>query len=773
MSDLADVEGDESIRERDKHARNMSGGDAAARREKAETRSETANAVAEKRAGAKAHRMDGDTLDDKLRQLEAELAKCEDPLRAAELQYHLDIRTGEMSGQRGSVSSDEYVAGLEVRRDEYYAAGNIPDAESVQRDIDEYKAQQERDAVIKRRNDAEHTPDGIRIGDPAPIYPELKWRVDDKGNPTVLDAATSAANISKWYGIRREVESDTYWIFNGTGRHYMRLSDSDLRRLIALVSKRDDVNARQRDMIFREVHDQPTTPDTRENDWDTAGDVVHFRNGTLHLNDMRFDDKVQRDRLNKFALDVEYDPKARPAPEFYKYLASTFDSDPERITALLECMAQAINQQPPVEKFYVLTGPQNTGKSTALHILEALYARHHIAHMSMQLLGDKHGGEGLEGKALCLTFDMSTERKVGSVALLKAAVSRETIGINPKGRPPYDFRPTALCVFAMNGLPTLPENDAGLNERMVIVQFMNSFDRGDSRRIEGLRHILTAPNAMSGLANLLVWRLRILRRTHETAYTKTPREVYAEYQDIENGMGEFKKWVEFDGVKRTPHEDIRAAYETCCAGEGIIPISPQKFNSWLRANKCVDVHTRGGKGSRRVKAWQGIGFTDFGRGRLKSVVDGAAGTLDAHAEDTTPASTPASPPSPPAAPEAAEPDTSEPPPEMVVQLVAEVEDETIRLWAGDGPETGRERLIADLCVMARDGKSRADMLNGVEGVRYGVSRGYVGPGKPWKDVSVLLGDINGVAKGDKTVREWMDGQAAEHVKYAKHVEGPQ
>ena len=164
-----------------------------------------------------------------------------------------------------------------------------------------------------------------------------------------------------------------------------------------------------------------------------------------------------------------------------------------------------------MKKFYILVGPPNTGKSTALRVLENLFYRGATT-TSMQSMADSHGTEGLSDARVALSYDMS-EKNINSVSMIKQLVYGEPYENNPKFRTRHTVSNYKIkFAFAMNALPNMP-NDLGIYERAHIIAFNTQFPKRPGS-LE-LWEELNTPHERAALFNILLPIIHRLRKTRD------------------------------------------------------------------------------------------------------------------------------------------------------------------------------------------------------------------------------------------------------------------
>lgn len=122
------------------------------------------------------------------------------------------------------------------------------------------------------------------------------------------------------------------------------------------------------------------------------------------------------------------------------------------------------------------------GKSQILDILRGLLPETAICSIPPQKLSDERYVVTLSGKLLNASDELTSAAAIGADSF-KSAVTGEPMSGRAVYRPPVDFRPVALHVFATNDLPSFRGGmDRGVMRRLAMLTFSRSIPLGE--RIE-------------------------------------------------------------------------------------------------------------------------------------------------------------------------------------------------------------------------------------------------------------------------------------------------
>jgi len=228
-------------------------------------------------------------------------------------------------------------------------------------------------------------------------------------------------------------------------------------------------------------------------------DSVLVRNIETGVTEVLAHDAIDRAR---YKLAVKYDGTA-VAPTFLAGLTRIMGGDQKKVECFLEFMAACLFGLRParddVRSILFLVGPQRSGKSTLIRILEAFvpdYARQSIP-------PDRWSEDYFLASLRNIRLNTVTELAAGKVisgASIKRVSSREAVEARePYGRP-FKFRPTAFHVFASNHVPAFDETDGSIERRFAVLKMAGTISDEELQPDFEKQVWVEAP----GIVNLLV-----------------------------------------------------------------------------------------------------------------------------------------------------------------------------------------------------------------------------------------------------------------------------
>lgn len=266
---------------------------------------------------------------------------------------------------------------------------------------------------------------------------------------------------------------------------------------------KDVVRARAADLmdeLYRDTHARhaesiisldPKTPTITA---EPIGDYINFTNGLLDWRTGTLVDHTP-DVLTTVQLPVDYDPDAT-CPEFDRFLSEVVPDDV--VSIMWELIGYLMFSGNPLHKAVMLVGGGGNGKSTFLHVVEALLGgRRNVTAVSLHdLANTRFATASLFGKLANIAGDIDA-KYLESTAVFKQVTGGDTLRAEHKGRDSFDFAPWAVPVFSANKVPPSADTTVGYFRRWLVLQFPNSFIGKEDRWLEAR---LTQPSELRGIA---------------------------------------------------------------------------------------------------------------------------------------------------------------------------------------------------------------------------------------------------------------------------------
>lgn len=307
---------------------------------------------------------------------------------------------------------------------------------------------------------------------------------------------------------------------------------------------------------------------------------VCLLNGVLDVTDPA--NPVRREHSPEYhfttRLPVEYDPEAG-CPRWESFLEESVH--PVDRLKLQEYAGYLLHHWGvPHNRFLMLSGPTNSGKSTWTNVLTSAIGEEHVSNESLQRLADdKHATAQLEGAWLntCMDLDRVSPRGLGR---LKQLASGDGVTVERKYATPYSTVLPAKHVFAANDLPDLPREDEAFHERALHVIFPRTVPRRD-------RDPDLADKLQEEAPGILNWMLEGYARLMEQSRFTGERSLEdkeALWRAHGDSVGQAIEagHILLDPEAETPKVDVRAAFEAACEEMGLPRVGVRELGKQLK-----------------------------------------------------------------------------------------------------------------------------------------------------------------------------------------------
>lgn len=198
--------------------------------------------------------------------------------------------------------------------------------------------------------------------------------------------------------------------------------------------------------------------------------VVNFKNGMLNIKtgEILPHDKEYRS-INQIPHNYVPDADIKTSV-FWEFLQSRV-TDPEDRQMLLEYMGYCLCHGIIFQKFMILVGRGNAGKSQILDEVKRIVGSENISGIPLQKVGERFSTAKLLGKQVNVCGDLSTEA-IKDTSVIKQLTGEDLVQGEYKGGSIFFFKNTAKFMFSCNELPTiLDERSNGFYRRLLVIRF--------------------------------------------------------------------------------------------------------------------------------------------------------------------------------------------------------------------------------------------------------------------------------------------------------------
>lgn len=266
---------------------------------------------------------------------------------------------------------------------------------------------------------------------------------------------------------------------------------------------------------------------------------INLANGVVNIDTLTLEPHSEKYGF-QYCLPFKFDAIAE-APMFAKFMAEITCHDQKLEDMLLEFMGYAIsNDVPDAQKFLVMMGEGNNGKTTLINILNYLGGEGARSLSPKQIFESPFDVILLNGALFNVIEEMPKYSKSDFWDRMKAMITGTPVTASKKGKDAFKFVVKAKFIMLCNALPKGGEPSRGFFRRFIVAPFEAEFSHEKGNLVVGIdRKIIDTE--MSGVLNMV---LRGYHRLIENNYqfTKSPKTeaALAEYKLVADNVS---KWA--------------------------------------------------------------------------------------------------------------------------------------------------------------------------------------------------------------------------------------
>jgi putative DNA primase/helicase len=261
--------------------------------------------------------------------------------------------------------------------------------------------------------------------------------------------------------------------------------------------------------------------------------LLNFKNGII---DISTGELIPHDPKYtfQFEIPVDYIPGA-DCPTWKKFIEDVLYQ--QDIPFIQEVCGYLLHRRYTWALLAILLGHGRNGKTTFLNVLSNLLGEKNTEHIPLQTLAHERFAKAkLYQKHANLCSEIGAH-EIKDTGTLKQVTGEDMIFARELYQSGFSFRNFAKLVFSCNLLPEIGDKTLAMNERLAVVEFPNTFERGSPECDPNIYDKLTTPRELSGILN---WMMEGLKRLLEN-------KKFSPYRDFEN-VAEYLK-VSQDPVK--------------------------------------------------------------------------------------------------------------------------------------------------------------------------------------------------------------------------------
>lgn len=298
------------------------------------------------------------------------------------------------------------------------------------------------------------------------------------------------------------------------------------------------------------------------------------------------------DYFNLIQIPYAFDEAAK-CEAWIRFVHEALGDDPVKIKLLQQWMGYCLTFDNQFQKFMVMRGVKQSGKSTILNVLRCMVGEGQYFGTKFD---DLQGGFGLEdaiGKLVCGVDEAQITRKTDIQAVMdviRTVSGNAPIGVRRKFKTAVTVPLRARITMTCNETPYLPDNADAMARRMLLLEFDREAKKPDPSLLAQLEA------EMPGIA---VWAMQGLKSLHQTKLDGTPagfvtpksmKQGLENWTEFTNPVGTFyKDCCEHVPGQETNAKEVYDALECWCVSQNIKAPSMSRFYERLKFTAPNDV----------------------------------------------------------------------------------------------------------------------------------------------------------------------------------------
>jgi putative DNA primase/helicase len=248
--------------------------------------------------------------------------------------------------------------------------------------------------------------------------------------------------------------------------------------------------------------------------------LLNFENGIV---DIKTGKMIPHERRYyfQFIIPVKYNPEAK-CDLWKKFIEDVlYQND---ILFIQEVCGYMLYRRYTWALLVILLGHGRNGKTVFLNVLSKLMGEKNTEHIPLQTIAHERFAKAkLYQKHANLCSELGAH-EIKDTGTLKQLTGEDMIFARELYQNGFNFRNYAKLIFSCNLLPDIGDKTLAMNERLAVVEFPNTFERGTPECDPDIYDKLTTPEEMSGILN---WMIEGLKRLLEN-------KKFSPYRNFEN-----------------------------------------------------------------------------------------------------------------------------------------------------------------------------------------------------------------------------------------------
>ncbi len=232
---------------------------------------------------------------------------------------------------------------------------------------------------------------------------------------------------------------------------------------------------------------------------------------------------------------VPHDFNVSVDSKLVRHFLDTIASDEDTKHLLLEIIGYAMLPKQVLRKFFILKGKPSSGKSTFLKVLKEVLGEGNYAAVGLDDFDDKFAMASMCSKRLNIMDDLPQQNiKPAVIAKLKSIISNSPVYSRQLYQEGKSLTPIITIIGACNVFPNFLDTTGALANRLVPVDFSNTFTHGSNLDPELDQKIVMDKEAMTYLVSMSIMLMPQLLSSQKFTMPSSSEELLKDFDRSNN-----------------------------------------------------------------------------------------------------------------------------------------------------------------------------------------------------------------------------------------------
>lgn len=337
------------------------------------------------------------------------------------------------------------------------------------------------------------------------------------------------------------------------------------------------------------------------------------KNGLLNLDTGKIE-KFDSKYIFFTKIDINFVKEAK-CDKFIKFLNEIFEDSKSNIKLIQEWFGNLLLNDNRFQRALLLYGAKGeNGKSVLLKVIGKFLGQKNCCSISLQFLEkNAFALARLHDKRANIFYDLP-KSSLSQTSNFKMITSGDPVTAEFKGKDSFEYQPMTKLMFSCNEVPRTPDRTNAFFRRWIVLQFNQTFEEGNPRRIDNLDLILTEEKELEGILYFAFEGLKRLKENNKFTINMGPMEVREFWIKKSDSVASFAiDCLEEAGDGHyIEKRRIYGKYQNYCEEYGYEPITENVFFKGLKDFMNVEDYkptiTDDSGNSRRITALSRLKF---------------------------------------------------------------------------------------------------------------------------------------------------------------------